>query len=252
MFSQAIGLILLTMALPLAGAVDDAVCTDPTQSWVNNSAGQSPCQVAEKVAAVCISSGLTLPQLDPDTSYFGPTASQNNACQCTTVFYSLVSACAACQDRTWINFDLFVQNCTQVWAGSGFASIYNIAIPSYAFLDVASGNTFNKAAAMSVASVFSFPTPNTSIIPKPSTDHDDSSHKGAIIGGVIGGVAFLVAAGVLVWMFRRRRRRSIALPTSRLSKHYIQLSESGAEAPKPAYQPKKHDPFTIDTFPFKE
>ena len=36
--------------------------------------------------------------------YGGPTAAQSNLCQCNTVVYSLVSACAACQGSSSILF----------------------------------------------------------------------------------------------------------------------------------------------------
>ena len=40
--------------------------------------------------------------LPPGRMYGGPTAAQSNLCECNTVVYSLVSACAACQGSTWI------------------------------------------------------------------------------------------------------------------------------------------------------
>lgn len=44
---------------------------------------------------------FTIPQLAPGNHYTGP--SGNDLCQCNTVIYSLISACAGCQNGTWMS-----------------------------------------------------------------------------------------------------------------------------------------------------
>lgn len=48
------------------------------------------------------SSEFGIPPLPSGIMYGGPTAAQSNLCECNTVVYSLVSACAACQGGSWI------------------------------------------------------------------------------------------------------------------------------------------------------
>jgi hypothetical protein len=81
----------------------------------DNSKGQSPCLVAAYLASVC-DDGCTqfalkaeavasrnftvflVPALPNElSSYQGPTVAQANQCGCSSVFYSLLSACAECQ-----------------------------------------------------------------------------------------------------------------------------------------------------------
>lgn len=49
---------------------------------------------------------FTLAPLDPGFVYLGPDIPNANACRCSSVYYSLLSACADCQDREWIKCGL--------------------------------------------------------------------------------------------------------------------------------------------------
>ena len=52
------------------------------------------------------SAAFSIASLAPGYQYQGPTATDmGNACKCTTVAYSLVSACDACQGSDWIEYD---------------------------------------------------------------------------------------------------------------------------------------------------
>ena len=54
-----------------------------------------------------IGSGFTLQPLTSG-SYPGPSVGQTNNCHCSSIFYSLISACGACQDGNWITYVRFV------------------------------------------------------------------------------------------------------------------------------------------------
>ncbi|KAF8969854.1 hypothetical protein BDZ97DRAFT_1792997 [Flammula alnicola] len=71
-------------------------------SWSFNSEGDSPCDVAMALAGVCIGTDFTLAPLQPGFVYLGPNVANANSCRCSSVYYSLLSACAACQDRSFI------------------------------------------------------------------------------------------------------------------------------------------------------
>ena len=84
---------------------------------MRNSLGQSPCIVAAYLQVACnngsgslcstpLSTLLTLWQADwlvialPNaTHYTGPDQTKINTCQCSTVTYSMISACGLCQNR---------------------------------------------------------------------------------------------------------------------------------------------------------
>jgi hypothetical protein len=91
------------------------------RNQMNNTKIQNPCLVAAYLMAAC-NGGRKLSSLlhrsfgstadfffaeysiDPlaiNYHYAGPIGSEANICQCSTVTYSLVSACGDCQNRTY-------------------------------------------------------------------------------------------------------------------------------------------------------
>jgi hypothetical protein len=141
-------------------------------------------------------------------------------------------------------------NCTNV-----FIETYNetipstIVVPHYAYLDVVTGDSFNVTAAESAGGPESSPLPSatsstsTSATSTPATvtgttfisfggpepspfvtststpitviATSKKSNLGAIIGGAVGGVAFLgIVVGLIAFIFLRRRRRPAATPST--------------------------------------
>ena len=98
---------------------------DPVQTY--NSLGQDPCTVAAYMLSTCSGGSelfvcmsvlhrqtllspffpaFTISPLQPGMEYFGPTALEEaNLCLCSTVGYSLASACGGCQQGEWISCD---------------------------------------------------------------------------------------------------------------------------------------------------
>ncbi|KAF8736931.1 hypothetical protein AX14_013743 [Amanita brunnescens Koide BX004] len=215
----------------LVGALNSATCTDHSFRWLYNTQDQTPCYVAEQVADVCGGGGLTLPPLDSGDVYFGPMLNQTNYCECSSIFYSLVSACAACQDRTWLRWSDFSHNCSRTWMSTFLGPPpENVIIPPYASINVTDDDSFNITAAHQVAAISG----------SASTSH--SSKAGPIVGAVIACVAALAIAGALLFWYYRRRRRTMfdRLPKRR---HYTSLSDPVTPAwttyPQPVYQPEK-------------
>jgi len=121
-----------------------------SSSWMDNEDGQDPCVVASNIGGTCYP-GIEyvigpLPQGD---EYGGPSAQSDlNGCYCSTVFYSLMAACAVCQGDGVQNWSTWSQNCPQVWIENlpnGIPSC--LAVPAWAFLDVVTGDTFDQNAA---------------------------------------------------------------------------------------------------------
>lgn len=101
-----------------------------------NSRGQSPCLVASYLGGVCNEGGKSHILLcykcyiqndtDFDVSallrghfYQGPASTQaNNSCMCSSVFYSLIAACAICQNSTvvsWVDQNVPFLRCLSSW-----------------------------------------------------------------------------------------------------------------------------------------
>jgi hypothetical protein len=89
-----------------------------------NSLGQNPCEVAaflqsicygggqssfSRIASLAISSPRTefhIPALPQGRAYNGPAYGDSTLCKCSTIVYSLLSACDACQGDPWFKYVL--------------------------------------------------------------------------------------------------------------------------------------------------
>ncbi|KAK2463070.1 hypothetical protein APHAL10511_004725 [Amanita phalloides] len=236
MYTQAFWLVILFIS-PLTGALtgSSASCTDKRYRWAYSSQGHSPCNLAQELAEPCKPEGFILPPLKSGDLYLGPPVNQTDACQCSSVFYSLVSVCAACQGRGWLYWSNFSRNCSRSWVSSYLGDIpVNTTVPPYAYLNVTIGNKFDLTAAFRTATGSSSGFPNTPLHP----------HKASrIVGGVIACIAALViAGGVLFWFYRRRSR--FRLP-KRSKRQYVSLPDPSTPAwttfPQPVYQPERRN-----------
>ncbi|KAF8633430.1 hypothetical protein AX17_004601 [Amanita inopinata Kibby_2008] len=246
--------ILATLSLVSA---QSAVCTGgPKFQWAFNSLGQSPCVIAADLAGVCDPRGFNIPPLPPNDVYFGPPASSADPCRCNSVFYSLLSACAACQNRNFIGWTAFSTNCTQVYLTVFPRQIpAKTAVPHYAYLNVSTIDDFDVGTASAIGGPESTRTVPTST-GSPASSHtasSGSSKAGAIAGGVIGGVVFLaIVAGALLW-FRKRNRPPSGPPSHQAGTGGL-LSTPPPESarwnmsPQPLH-PKIYNPSDPSTYP---
>ncbi|KAK0210849.1 hypothetical protein DFS33DRAFT_330903 [Desarmillaria ectypa] len=77
-----------------SSAVSNVTCL-PSYNWTQNDCEQTPCEVAAYLISQCTDEPFTLNPLPANTHYLGPTSLQDaNECECSSVVYSLVSACA--------------------------------------------------------------------------------------------------------------------------------------------------------------
>ncbi|KAF9068755.1 hypothetical protein BDP27DRAFT_768715 [Rhodocollybia butyracea] len=133
-------------------------CTFQLPSPLNaNSLGQSPCQVAGYLGAVCTSAGVfTISPVDAALEYFLP-ATNADSCTCSNVYYSLLSACAACQGAVHRIWSAYSSNCSTVYTGYPNPVPPETAIPHWAFQSyVEPGATFNIDLAVAQGGEFYF------------------------------------------------------------------------------------------------
>ncbi|KAH9995304.1 hypothetical protein BJV77DRAFT_239913 [Russula vinacea] len=208
----------------LAVAQISAPNCDSTWAWSFNSLNQDPCHVTATMTATCNGGSFTIEPLQPGDMYRGPQGEDDaNLCKCSTVGYSLISACAGCQGGRWVGWLEFSINCTKILPPSQFPNPVptGTRVPHWALLDVTLENNwdFNESyIAGDTPEVLPGQVPGSSsssssvrgsstATPIPTGKH--SPNVGPIAGGAAGGIAaiFLIVAGLF---FYRRRRRLLA------------------------------------------
>ncbi|KAF9265501.1 hypothetical protein L218DRAFT_142546 [Marasmius fiardii PR-910] len=242
--------------------------------WAFNSKNQSPCDVASYLGGACNNGEFSIPALNASQSYLGPTLLTANPCRCNTVFYSLLSACAACQGRIYQRWSLYDGNCSTVYTNFPGDIPSGTAVPSWAYLDISSSDTFEPDRAKALANgpeSTGTPKPTGSNTPPPlvsptaassdSGGSNNSSNAGAIAGGVVGGVAGVAIIAVFAfWFLRRRRGRSRVDPSFDINTGYLPEPYTSATSPEPSTRiaspystvsgsQKLYDPSDPSTFP---
>jgi len=194
--------------------------------WSLNTRKQTPCLVAAYLETVCKGIPFSVKALPNGNHYLGPTFAEADPCTCSSVYYSLISACGGCQDRTFANWTSWSVNCVAV-----FLTVFPkdippaTEIPQWAYLNVTEdNNNFNPLRAQQVSEqapgppVPSTSTTSVAVLPTPSNTSGSpadsssaiTSHKksnaGAIAGGVVGGIAFLAALVLALFWWSRTKR----------------------------------------------
>ncbi|KAI0259722.1 hypothetical protein BC834DRAFT_604199 [Gloeopeniophorella convolvens] len=236
---------LLVLAAPAIAQLGFPNCTDSSLDWSFNSLKQNPCNVAVYLEASCNGGQFNIPPLPPNTNYRGPNAGQGNPCICSTVLYSLISACGSCQGSGWTQWSEWSLNCTSVSVASFPNPIPGgTRAPHWAFLDVTKADTWNAAAAQSAGEA----SPSSTSAPQQSSHH--KSHAGAIAGGVVGGIVGAALLGALaVWFIRRRKLRAEAQPSPYMSGEPVVAEAFGTGDSDTFPQHKLYNPNDPSTFP---
>jgi len=189
----------------------------PTYSWEDNSNDVSPCDLAAVVVGACQGNNYTLQAINASFYYQEPSTTSANLCRCSWATYNLLSACALCQGfpGSIINWPYYSTNCSHYLSSSYFPSQQTVPqgtlLPWYAATDPTTwnGQRFNLNDAQQI--VLQGHTDVT--LGATSTPQKKSTHVGAIVGGIIGGLAVLILLGSALFMYRRRRARKPLEPT---------------------------------------
>ncbi|RDB21236.1 hypothetical protein Hypma_011744 [Hypsizygus marmoreus] len=142
--------LLLIVSLGTNGALG-ATCTLPSFQWATNSQRQDPCSLAVQLGGVCGIQSV-LPDLEgADDHYDPPTTDSQNSCTCSSVIYLLVSACAECQGASSSSWSRWIVNCSEPSSGFPQTLPAGVAVPSWAYLDVAVSDKFDAEQAQRTA-----------------------------------------------------------------------------------------------------
>ncbi|KAF8595291.1 hypothetical protein BDV93DRAFT_528804 [Ceratobasidium sp. AG-I] len=197
-------------------------CYDPTMtSWMLNSEGENPCQVAQEVLRVCNPS-FSINWLTGAYSCDNGPTSISAACCCGSPTFALLSACWSCQynytmDIVSTTFTSFEKNCASVptpltsYDPIIRSQVDQIDIPLWAKIEPMAGK-WDLAAAWRNA------TPATTSIPPLPTSYpiytsgglSSSAIVGVIVGSVFGTALMFLITAVVLWrclgLGQRRRQ----------------------------------------------
>ncbi|KAF9218336.1 hypothetical protein BS17DRAFT_829703 [Gyrodon lividus] len=212
----------------------------------------------------------SVPAILPTQEYAAPSGTYANSCECNTVAYSLVSACAACQGANYITWLAWTPNCNETAGSLPQAPPSGTVIPLWAYISVSIDGTWNATAAYINASATSPPatisggplqttTASVQVASPSSITTTTSSHPGtnvgAIVGGVVGGIMGLLAVtGIVLLCVRKRYRHTNRYSAGQLTDipqpvpPYVFSGEPvGCQAP--AETRKVYNPDDPSTFP---
>ncbi|KAF8163454.1 hypothetical protein B0H34DRAFT_324144 [Crassisporium funariophilum] len=267
----------LTTALSVAGQSSNVTQCIPDYAWSINSLGQTPCLVAAYLESLC-GVPTSVDSIPPGTHYLGPNFADADPCRCSSVTYSMVSACGGCQGRSFSNWTTWSQNCP-----TNSFMIFPRDIPAvteapeWAYLNLTvSNNSFDPLIAQQslsgspiptapIASSTSETSTSTSVLSTTSTSPSSSSsgeksksNAGAIAGGVVGGLVFLAIIGLTaLWWIMRKRRNAVQKDVTFDSRALVSgpamsQSQFGSPPTGPSPAPFSHslyDTSDLSTFP---
>lgn len=236
---------LFTFSSIVHAQTSSAVCL-PYYSWIANSQGKTPCEVASSLLATCSDDKtFDVVSLPLGQHYQGPPrVSSANPCQCNTVVFSLMSACGICQGRTALRWSQWSSNCPRVSLGEFPNPIpEGVRVPAWAYLDVKTSDVFDQFIAQdfvnatestaipapastpiqtteeSTPIAASTEAPSSSVaeapVQTPLTEEEEEAKKAAtyayankVAGAVVGAILGSIPIAVIAFVLIRRRRRA--------------------------------------------
>ncbi|KAF8576971.1 hypothetical protein K439DRAFT_591462 [Ramaria rubella] len=226
-----------------------------------NHEGISPCLIASALVGACIGGGYNLLPLTPPQFYDLPLGNPPTTCLCSSVTYSMVSACGACQGGDVAFWSVWITDCSTSLISVGSFPLpipQGIAVPAWAYLDVTSGNTWSATDAQDIATAgnepdSSSPAPTSpasatsrssspgggsTTTSTPDSSNSDNSFKPtlnipAIAGGTAGGVVAITIIGIVIFFLGRRskHRSRIVLSANGVSAYGNNVNPPGTSHP---------------------
>ncbi|KAF8692764.1 hypothetical protein AX14_002414 [Amanita brunnescens Koide BX004] len=215
---------------------------------------------------------LLLPPIPGGEAYGSPSGNFANNCTCSSVFYSLASACAACQNADWLPWSIYSQNCSSTFLMQYPETVPNDTdIPHWAYLDVAVEGTFDlnlaslagdtpestappSATSTSMSSTSSVSSTSTSLPSSaPTASSASQSSKtatsviaGCVVGGIVGGTFI---AALAFWFYKSGMASKLIAQMSAQTSGQEMLASSGTRLPFQPVPRRPYDPDDPTTFP---
>ncbi|KAI6133791.1 hypothetical protein EV401DRAFT_2180923, partial [Pisolithus croceorrhizus] len=188
----------------------NATC-ETQDAWMNNQEGKSPCLIVAYVIAACVGNSWTQPALPSGYNYDPPYGSTVTQCYCSWSCYNLMMACTYCQSSNGteglLTWPYFIQDCptnyTDVYFPPGYTLLANETIPSWAALNPTNwtGQVWNYQQAYQY---YQEGIPDLVPTVSATSTGSHSSDLGAIVGGTVGGAAFLLLLALGIYICKRR------------------------------------------------
>ncbi|KAK7460669.1 hypothetical protein VKT23_009384 [Stygiomarasmius scandens] len=217
----------------LAQQNQPAKCTNSTFARLANSQGEDPCTVGIKFGQIC-DPGFSIPVANSTQVYQPVRAGADTQCICSTVYFTLLTVCGACEGAETVLWPLYSENC-----GHSFVDEMppvplpsDLAIPHWALTPLSTNGSINPAAieadtqpdiTASTSSTTQSPsqTPSSPVTSSPTPSQSQAAdnggggggggtNAGAIAGGVVGGVVGLAILAALAFFLRRHQNRKKA------------------------------------------
>jgi len=230
-----------------------------TWNWTYNSLKQSPCSTPGYLSSECSNGEFTIPQLAQGNNYPGPSGGvSEDICQCNTVLYSVISACAGCQMGIWLSWDDWSANCSSSAPMATFPQSITSStrVPAWAFLNVTATAPWDNITSCSFSSSGGFPESVGTFRPSFAPQYSAGAHmRAGVIAGVVVGatVAGLLAIAAGVWYLVRRRRQRTPISNKRPPPNggtERDVTGSGYESvPWTPQSDKFYDPSDPSTYP---
>ncbi|KAJ7940438.1 hypothetical protein B0H13DRAFT_1938104 [Mycena leptocephala] len=235
-----------------SGQMLNATC-GPSYDWMLNTYRQNPCEVASYLGGVCEpESEFVVAALKPGEYYTGPSPEQSNPCRCSSVLYSLLSACAICQSRQCLSWSAYHHNCSTAYLSSFIGKIpAATAVDHWAYQNVTKYDGFNVSVAealgtslvsqlTSTSGTSSRPsmTPvtttnlsnNSTPIYTPESANDSANGKtdwAAI--GIVGFIAIAFGLAIAFKIWRKRRRPKSIAPSAAYKHRYSPIVPTSSQ-----------------------
>lgn len=178
-----------------------------------NQHGQDPCSTAQMADQVCVSDYTITTTLFQESLYI-PNATTANPCTCSWASYNLLSACSYCVGvRNYTSWATWSASCgSNASSTTYFPSPLPSGIPYFAGTNPNNwtNGTFDPTQAANMGSGnhadLTGPTTTSTSSATPTAASSDTS---AIIGSIVGALAFIFLIGLLLCFIVRRHRRQV-------------------------------------------
>jgi len=218
--------------------------------WMQNQNDQSPFTTAQEVGQLC-SSGYTVSVTNFSESNYVPNATTANGCTCSWSIYNLLSACSYCVGKDqYTSWNTWITNCGSYTSNTSYLPsglTISQGIPFWAATNPSTWDSavFNVTEAADIAAA-AHPDVTGGPVPTSTTTTSSASgvSVGSIVGGVLGGIAIIVAGGLIIFCAVRRRRRQRMHTTS------IDVPSFNASQPIITPVPSNRNQITVQPSPF--